>query len=130
MAIRRPGSGVGSLELVADIGQLLVFAVLVYRAYLLRRTRPDAHKRLMVCATATLLLPALARWPWKISLLYFALLYLTAPAVLIAWDLISLRRVHSSSLLGVGLMLLLIAAALLLAGTPQAAGLVDWIRHT
>ena len=128
LAVRRPHSGVGTLEFVGDVGQLLLFAALVARALLLRRTDPAAHRRLILLATATLMLPALARWPWNLSLPQFAMLYFAAPAVLIAWELRSLHRIHRATLLGVGLMVLLFIGTVLLSLTPAVNALVAWVR--
>lgn len=60
MAIRRPKSPIGNVEFFGDLGQLVVFAILIGSAVLARR-ESATHKRLMILGTAVLMLPALAR---------------------------------------------------------------------
>ncbi|HEX5122653.1 MAG TPA: hypothetical protein VFV97_05335 [Rhodanobacteraceae bacterium] len=70
---------------------LIDFAVLVGVALALRR-RSDIHKRLMLLATASLLLPALARLP--LSILATWILFYAAVLVPVATDTIRHRRLH------------------------------------
>jgi len=118
MAFRRPDSGVGDQELFGNLGQLLVFAMLVARGVILRRDA-STHKRLMLLATAELMLPALARLP-SLPLPAFLALYLLVPLALVVWDLATLRLVHRATRLG------LVCIVLLIAGTVFVPSLDPW----
>jgi hypothetical protein len=126
MALRRPGSGVGALEFFGDLGQILVFAVLVGRALLRRRDSPT-HKRLMLGATAVLMLPALARWPMDPPLPVFLALYLAVPLALVVWDLATTRRVHRASVLGLASMIVLFACTVAASELQVWADFVHWV---
>jgi len=76
------------------------FTVLIFASWRTRR-RPDAHKRLILLATIGLADAALGRFPWGQMGLSAAAGAVTGLGVLIlllvAYDLISLRRVHPST---------------------------------
>jgi hypothetical protein len=103
-----------------NFSQVLTFLVLLLSAILLRR-RPQAHKRLMLLATISIIGPALVRishWPMLggeqgplIPLVTVLLL-----AALVAHDLFSTRRVHPATLIGAGF-----AFAMLFAGVTIGA---------
>jgi hypothetical protein len=85
----------------------LVFIVLVGAAVYYRR-RPEAHKRLMLLATISLLDAAVARWPLAlVTTTAWAFYVLTDlfVAVAIVYDLASRRRIHPVYLWG-GLLIL------------------------
>ena len=91
-----------------NLVSIVVFAGLVAAALLLRR-QPEAHKRLMLLASITIVGPALARisrWPVfggedgpLIPVVLLALLL-----AVIAHDLIRTRRPHKATLYGVGVI--------------------------
>lgn len=121
----------GDLGLIlwGNVFGLLAFAVFVTRGILLRR-RPDAHRRLMLLASLSVMGPAVGRaaglpvfggLPW-VPLAVAALLLLSL--AIVAHDLVTLRRVHRESAWGVPVAVVLpIAPALLLPGTL----LDDWV---
>jgi hypothetical protein len=86
---------------IIPLSDMLVFAVLVFFAYRARR-RPAAHKRLILIATIGLMDAAVGRWP-------IAFLQTHPPAqdlvplafllAVMAYDLISLRRIQKATLL-------------------------------
>jgi hypothetical protein len=89
-------------RLVFSAGALVMFAVFVILA-LWRRRDPDAHKRLMLLATLSLVAPAIARL--RLPFVAhdsvgpnLAVLYFLVPAV--AFDFITLRRIHPALLWG------------------------------
>ncbi|MBX6421533.1 MAG: hypothetical protein IRZ06_11100 [Nevskia sp.] len=106
IAARRPGGFVGvpvpPLQFLAvPIAGIALFATFVSFAVAQRRN-PQAHKRLMLLATLTLVTPALARWPVLGSFgppAFFGVtdLFLIP---LIAWDLRSRGGLHSATLWG------------------------------
>ena len=112
-ALRRPGSGIDALILFGDFAQLLAFGFLVALA-LMRRRKPAEHKRLMLLATAVIVLPALARWPFdfmqKGPPIGIIALYFAVPISLAGYDLVSLRRIHRATVLGTAIIALIIGS--------------------
>jgi hypothetical protein len=90
----KPGHSLAGLAFQLSI--LLVFAILVAAAILFRR-RSDFHKRLMVLATVSILLPAIVRIPLRFiqgdALVGFCLIDLCVLAPLV-YDTIKNRRLH------------------------------------
>ncbi|HEX4321711.1 MAG TPA: hypothetical protein VHZ52_12445 [Acidobacteriaceae bacterium] len=91
---------------------IVAFAIVIYASWQARR-RPDAHKRLILLSTACLTEAAFGRFPWdKIGLppaagavtgIGFLVL------LLIAYDLISLHRLHRTTMWA-GALVFLVAA--------------------
>lgn len=107
---------------------LTYFSLLVGTAIWLRRRRPDVHKRLMVLASISILVPALARIgdmlgnPALVIVGGTIALWLS----LAVYDFVSRKRLHVAS--AVGGLLLIIANPLLmtwLIGVSKRHGLVD-----
>lgn len=102
-ALRR-GVAVGSNDLSTSYAismmDMVAFAMVILFSYLARR-RPDAHKRLVLFATLSIMDAALDRWPYeKVGLNFSAhtwtyLGFLLLPVV---YDLFSLHRLHRSTL--------------------------------
>ena len=128
--------GVPMVQFAADVfwGNLVgiaVFAGLVVAAILLRRN-PQAHKRLMLLASIALVGPALARisrWPLFggedgpfVPIVFLGLL-----AVLIAYDVISARRVHRATLIGCGVIVLALIAAQVIADSELGLAIVRMV---
>ena len=98
------GSGnEGALSFFAiPVGDMLVFPILVAAAFAWRR-QPEAHKRLMLLATISILDAAVARWPVAIMakgpVAFFAVtdLFIAAGVV---FDVVSRRRVHRTYVWG------------------------------
>jgi uncharacterized membrane protein YozB (DUF420 family) len=91
--------------LLLNLSSITVFALLVGIAWSFRRS-PQAHKRLMLLATVSLMPPGVARLPLlggnlaAIGLVVLSFL-LAGPA----WDLVSRGRIHKAYIGGVLLML-------------------------
>jgi len=89
-------------------GAVVMFAIYVAAGFHQRR-RPDAHKRLMLLATVTLLPPAIARMPFipdgSVPPNLVGLLYLL-PAFAYDWAL--LRRIHPTILWGGAFMIVML----------------------
>lgn len=132
IAFRRPDSGITPPILFGDLAQILVFAVLIGRGLMARRT-PLAHKRLMLLGTAAIMLPALARWPYEFIQtgppLGIVALYFLVPIALLVWDLATLHRLHRMTLLGGVLMLLLTAATLTIPQTAAWEAFCHWVAR-
>jgi len=112
IAARRPGGFVDvpvpPLQFLAvPLFDMLLFGGLVGAALALRRD-PQSHKRLMLIGTVSLLVAAIARWPFLDAQtgppVFFGLtdLYLVP---LVVWDVATRRRLHPATLWG-GLALL------------------------
>lgn len=98
----------GALRFLAiPFGDMLVFAILATAGIYYRR-RGEAHKRLMLLATISILDAAIARWPLAIMsagpIAFFGLTDLLILAGVV-YDLLVHRRVHSAYLWG-GLLIL------------------------
>lgn len=96
-----PGSGLSALTFfVVPISALLTFCVLTAFAYKLRR-RPDYHKRLIMIGTFALLDAAIGRFPYTLGIgaspLSQTLMLLAFPALIVAYDLLTLHRIHRAT---------------------------------
>jgi FtsH-binding integral membrane protein len=105
VAANRPG---GFIEIplppqvfaIVPLGGMAFFAVFVALGYF-NRHDPSSHKRFMFLASAVLLEAAVARIPlmFRLDLPFFEAYVVTAlVALLAAWDLISMRRLHKVTL--------------------------------
>jgi hypothetical protein len=85
-----------------DVLQLSCFAVLIFWAFWLR-TDGAAHKRLVILATASLMGPALSRWPFDFvfssDFVFYGLLD-SFLILMILFDLWSLRKIHRATIWG------------------------------
>jgi hypothetical protein len=107
--------------LAVPMFSMLVFPILVAGAVYYRRY-PDAHKRLMLLATLSIIDAAIARWPFAwISTTWWAYYALADVfvAVAIAYDLVANGRVHRAYLWG-GLLIVSAQAARELIGPTGA----------
>ncbi len=105
-----PLLGLGSTALWGNLTSLVIFSVLLGSAVLLRR-RSDAHKRLMIFASLSILPPAIARisrWPGLGGDLgpLVPLVILLFLSVMVGFDLHTRRRVHRATVVGGGLLVL------------------------
>jgi hypothetical protein len=97
------------------------FAVLIAASWRTRR-KPDAHKRLILIATIALTQAALGRFPWSKlgstpaagSALAMGVLLL----LVVAYDLVALRRVHRSTMWGAPLAFVVAVLAVPIGMTP------------
>ena len=114
--------------LVLPLGDMATFAILVTAAIALRK-RSDWHKRLMLLATLTMLLPAVARLPVVTDggvLVFFGLVDLLIVAC-IAYDTVKNRRLHPA--FGFGLVFVVVAqfGRLALSQTAAWMGFAKWL---
>lgn len=117
------------LVIFGDACLLIVFSVLVGSGVLLRRNR-ETHKRLMLLASIAVISPAVGRLPVVIEnpvLLavggQFALL-----AVVIAHDLMQMRRVHRATLFGTLLIIAGTVAGVAFGSNALGRALVEQLR--
>ena len=106
-----------AIPLIGIVG----FTIVIYAAWRARR-RPDAHKRLMLIATMGLVAAAFGRFPWaRIGLPPAAgadtglgILIL----ILIVYELISIHRIHRSTMWAAPVVFLTVALAVPIGMTP------------
>jgi hypothetical protein len=104
----------------------------MFVAGLLLRGNPGAHKRLMLYGTIGMVGPAIARWP-------FAFIATRPPLVgivmqsfglaVIAFDLLTTRRVHRATWVGTATLFLVPLIAIPLSATPFWHHLLSSLRH-
>lgn len=131
LSLRRSAPGISSSAFAGDIAQLIAFAFLICRGFILRKDAL-AHKRLMTLATAAIMGPALIRWPFDfiqsgppIGLVFF---YLLPPLIIIAYDVIELRSIHRSTLFGLFLMVVAILSFSVLPAFSAWEVFTHWVR--
>jgi len=116
-----------------DILLLGLFSFLIARAFLARRDAPT-HKRLVLCATFLIIIPAIARWPIVGNIAEHPTVFYTLvnsfPALLVVYDLWTRRSLHRATIWGVGLMIALQVAVLPLARSALIGHAVAWLQRT
>ena len=116
-----------------DILLLGLFSFLIARAFLARRDAPT-HKRLVLCATFLIIIPAIARWPIVGNIAEHPTVFYTVvnsfPALLVVYDLWTRRSLHRATIWGVGLMIALQVAVLPLARSALIGHAVAWLQRT
>ena len=128
-SIRRNATGLPpALLLVGDSEELIVFAVLIAWALIVRR-RPAAHKRLMILGTMGILGPAINRWPFPEAIRLPATLAITLglPFILVAYDLWSSRRVHRETIVGTSIIVVVALTVIPLVNLPIWEPAIRWI---
>lgn len=113
--------GINSLTfLVVPVATVVIFPILVAAAVIVRR-RPDAHKRLMMIATAEIITAATGRFsilvPWGPAG-YFGAADLVV-AALVVYDLVTRGRVHAATMWG-GLFFVVSQPLRLMLGETEA----------
>jgi hypothetical protein len=130
------GVNIGPLDPATSLSIPLIgiaaFTILIVASWRARR-KPDSHKRLILLATAGLTEAAFGRFPWdKMGI---------SPAggavagigiwvlLLVAYDLISLRRIHRSTMWGAPLIFLVSALSVPIGMTPVWHGFAGWLAR-
>ena len=116
-----------------DILLLCLFVFLISWAFLARRDAPT-HKRLVLCATFLIIIPAIARWPIVGNVSENLAVFYTSvnsfPALLVAYDLWTRRSLHRATIYGVVLMIALQLAVLPLSRTALIGHTIAWLQRT
>ena len=131
-AANRPGGFIGvpvpPLQfLVVPLFDMALFAVFVGLA-VAKRGIPQTHKRLILLASITLLVAAVARWPVIRNtglLAFFAVADLFLVPLLV-WDFLSRGRVHAVTLVGGLTLLTSQALRLAISGTAAWLTFATW----
>jgi len=131
-SIRRNATGLPpQLLLVGDLEELIVFAVLITWAMIVRRS-PAAHKRLMILGTMGILGPAINRWPFPEAIRLPATIVITLglPFIVVAYDLWSTRRVQRETLIGTSLILVVALTLIPVVNLPIWQPVINWILRS
>ncbi len=120
--------------LAMDFGTALMFVVLVAIALYLRR-RPDYHKRIMVLACCSILLPAIGRIPFLADTVLFhtvgfwGLVAITEvpPLTCILYDTIKHRRLHPAFGWGGAVLMASFPAFLLISASESWLKFASWL---
>lgn len=119
-------------SLALPLVNITAFAVVIAAAWKARR-RPDAHKRLVVLATVSLSTAALGRIPWaqlELSPAAGPVIGLAALILLlVAYDVLSLRRVHRSTMWAAPLVFAAGAFAVPIGMTPAWHHFADFLMR-
>jgi FtsH-binding integral membrane protein len=115
---------------IIPLTDMLVFATLVFFAFR-ARSNPSAHKRLILVATGSLMIAAIARWPVAIvhrnapraALVSYILLLM-----LVAYDLWSTRKVHRATLWASGFLIFVYQIRLPIGKTAAWHAFASWVQ--
>ena len=118
-----------AIPLIGIVG----FTIVIYASWRARR-RPDAHKRLILIATISLVAAAFGRFPWSRIGLPPAAGAITGTAILllilVLYELITLRRVHRSTMWAAPVVLASIALAVPIGMTPAWHAFAAMLNQT
>jgi hypothetical protein len=132
MALRREPAGLSAGGFAGDLAQTVAFAILISAGFARRGSAPE-HKRLMTLASAAIIGPALARWPFDFIQngppVALAFLYILQPLLLVAYDLSTQRRVQRATGFGLGVMLLVLICFLTLPAWSGWQAFTSWVAH-
>ncbi len=132
MALRRPAEGFGPGPFAGNLSALLAFVVLLGAGYT-RRWDGPTHKRLMTLASASIMGPALVRWPFDFIQqgppIYLTFFYLLPAFMILGYDVAMYRRVFKSTWLGLGLMVVATASFLVLPALPEWTSFTLWVQR-
>ena len=97
-------------RLIGESRDILAFAILFFASiWAIKRGKTEAHKRLLLIALMNLIGPAFTRvwfiFDWTQETIVFALL-LTWIIVPISYDLVTIRKIHKATYIGIGFTLL------------------------
>ncbi len=114
-------SGLGAKTFyVIPVSGIIAFSLLIYLAYR-ARFKPAVHKRLILIATIAISEAAIARWPVAIlhekPQLRLAVI-LAFLLMVVAYDLVSLKRVHKTTLWASAFVMVVMLVRIPLAMTP------------
>jgi hypothetical protein len=118
-----------AIPLIGIVG----FTIVIYAAWRARR-RPDAHKRLVLIATMGLVAAAFGRFPWARIGLPPAAGAVTGLGILllilILYELISIRRLHRSTMWAAPFVFASVALAVPIGMTPAWHGFAALLNRT
>ena len=117
--------------LAGDLFHLVFFSIFVVWG-LTQRWNKAVHKRVMLFSTIAILGPALNRWPFAVtrSMAAQGAVFLAFPALIVLYDLVTLRKIHRSTLWASLLILLMVALIILVPGLGVWQRFTVWVQGT
>lgn len=115
--------------LIVPLTDIVLFGLFVAGGFLKRRSAAS-HKRFMLLASVSLLVAAIARIPalFGAFIVNFELFVVAAMiALMLAWDALSLRRVHPVTLIGGAVQLTVMGLRLPLGESALWQGFATWM---
>jgi FtsH-binding integral membrane protein len=113
---------------IVPVTSMMLFGGLMALAYRARRD-PARHKRLIIVAMVDVVVAAIVRWPFlDRSLPAAALISCVFLALLVAYDLWSLRRIHPATLWGTVVVVLVQQARGMIGATPAWHDVARWMQ--
>jgi FtsH-binding integral membrane protein len=115
---------------IIPLGDLLVFAPLIFFAYRARRDSAT-HKRLMLVATIDLLIAAIARWPVAFvhrNAAHAGMVSCLFLLLLVAYDLWSTHKVHRATLWASAFMIFVYAVRIPIGRTQAWHAFAGWVQ--
>ena len=114
-------------RLIGESRDILAFAILFFGSiWAIKRGKTEAHKRLLLIALMNLIGPAFTRvwfiFDWTQETIVLALL-LTWIIVPISYDLVTIRKIHKATYIGIGFTLLSFIIMLAIIFSPFGAHL-------
>lgn len=97
-------------RLIGESRDILIFAILFFASiWAVKKGKPETHKRLLLIALMNLIGPAFARvwsiFDWPRETIVFTLL-LTWIIVPVSYDVVTIRKIHKATYIGIGFTLL------------------------
>jgi FtsH-binding integral membrane protein len=116
---------------IVPMTAVFAFGVLIIFAYRNRKDSP-AHKRLIFVATTSLMVAAVARWPWALvhrrvpmaTLVSYIFL-----VMLVGYDLWSMRRIHRATLWAGGFLVIAYSLRLPIGQSAAWHTFAGWVQH-
>ena len=116
---------------VIPMGDMLIFATLIFFAFR-ARSNPAAHKRLIMLATISLLIAAVARWPFAwvfLKPLVAQMVTYIFILALVAYDLFSLGKIHRATLWASAFLIAVQLVRVPLGQTAVWHAFARWAQH-
>jgi uncharacterized membrane protein YozB (DUF420 family) len=130
--IRRDVDDTGTppeLLLSGDLEELALFLILTSWAFLARHNAAS-HKRLMIMGTMAMLGPAIGRWPIPFSPVGTISIQLALPLLVVSYDLWLRRRLHRSTTIAYGMILIGLVAVFPVSRLWFWQPLIVWIHSS
>lgn len=118
-------------RLIGESRDVLAFAILFFASiWAIKRDKPETHKRLLLIALMNLIGPAFSRVSFIFDLSQetgvFAV-FLTWIMIPISYDLVSIRKVHIATIIGIGFTLLSFAIMVSIVFSPWMGTITELI---
>jgi len=105
----------------------LVLFCLFFGLALLLRHRPEIHKRLMVLALLSVIIPAFARLPIPPAMIGWAIF--TVSLACLIYDALSTRRIFLANVIGVLLINICSPLRFIIADSRPWQRFTEWVAH-